>query len=289
MSMLALVILLLAVASYGPLSAAPVARWFDHLAQLPAFRLLWLACGVLFIQRVLVRIYLCARIYGLTFALLVPLRIQIGTVINCVATASAFIQFNYAGVQNKKLKWLKTEHNFVGLPLPGVASLAFQPFRTTSDMAAAIALSPVRALASVYRFARRKLRLPLPAGEFALAGAAASASFAPATQTPDIAAAAFRALPFDAVRKYKAVPFRFWEGRLLVACPPELSRGSRRKLSRRSYLKLEFVDSREDVLADLRKQYFSGITETGPESGKWVRNAKSSTARQKAKAASAST
>jgi bacteriophage N4 adsorption protein B len=53
-----------------------------------------------------------ARIYGLTFALLTPLRLLLGNCINWAATVVALWNFAGARVRRRRLAWGKTEHQY---------------------------------------------------------------------------------------------------------------------------------------------------------------------------------
>jgi bacteriophage N4 adsorption protein B len=64
------------------------------------------------ILRLAVRMACCARIYGLVFALGVPVRAVYANVLNSAATFLAVGRYASARVQGLPLKWLKTEHVF---------------------------------------------------------------------------------------------------------------------------------------------------------------------------------
>src|SRR5207302_1122762 len=59
----------------------------------------------------------CARIYGLSFAAVVPLRIFWGNIVNCAATAEAVRLFMAARLRRHTPAWRKTDHVYPGDPL----------------------------------------------------------------------------------------------------------------------------------------------------------------------------
>jgi bacteriophage N4 adsorption protein B len=73
---------------------------------------------VLQCYRTLVRMISSGRIYGLVFALTVPVRIPWSNLINSLATCNALYRYAKARLRNERLSWLKTEHNY-----PNKASL----------------------------------------------------------------------------------------------------------------------------------------------------------------------
>jgi len=67
---------------------------------------------VLQILRMGWRIYFCARVYGIPYALLVPVRIPWSNLINTLATLSALQRYALARWRKHPLVWLKTEHAY---------------------------------------------------------------------------------------------------------------------------------------------------------------------------------
>ncbi len=58
------------------------------------------------------RIYFTRRVYGMPYALLVPLRIPWSNLVNTLATISALARYARARWRNEPLVWLKTEHAY---------------------------------------------------------------------------------------------------------------------------------------------------------------------------------
>ena len=74
----------------------------------------WVIVATLAIQAVqtTVRMTCCARLYGLRFALAVPLRTVFGNWINTVATWNAVRTYAAARLRGEPLRWVKTEHAY---------------------------------------------------------------------------------------------------------------------------------------------------------------------------------
>ena len=62
--------------------------------------------------RMTARMFFTARVYGIAYALLVPLRIPWANAINSFATLNAIWRYVRARVRKERLVWLKTEHNY---------------------------------------------------------------------------------------------------------------------------------------------------------------------------------
>ena len=58
------------------------------------------------------RIYFTRRVYGMPYALLVPIRIPWSNLVNTLATISALARYARARWRNEPLVWLKTEHAY---------------------------------------------------------------------------------------------------------------------------------------------------------------------------------
>lgn len=99
----------------------------------------WLFCGTLFFQllRVGVRTGCVARVYGLRFALGVPLRVCWGNWINFLATAAALRRYLLARLGHAQLTWAKTEHRY-----PSRFALMNQKRRVGGILAGAGRLDP---------------------------------------------------------------------------------------------------------------------------------------------------
>jgi len=94
-----------AVFCYGLLTAA----WTRSSPA--AMRLAFATLGLQVI-RTLVRMTCSARIYGLRFALGVPVRIVYANALNATATGNAILKYTVARVRGRPLRWLKTDHAY---------------------------------------------------------------------------------------------------------------------------------------------------------------------------------
>ena len=121
LSLLALVL----VALSGAASLAPeflsLGKWLWLTGSIPAADSLYFACTLLAGERLLVRMFLVSRIYGIPFALAAPLRMLLSTSINALATVSAFHRFTRARANRRRLSWVKTDHAFPKVLSPQAA------------------------------------------------------------------------------------------------------------------------------------------------------------------------
>jgi adsorption protein B len=62
--------------------------------------------------RVIIRMGCVARVYGLVFALGVPLRLPYANVLNAAATVQAVVRYASARTRRLPLRWVKTEHSY---------------------------------------------------------------------------------------------------------------------------------------------------------------------------------
>lgn len=79
-----------------------------HLELLPVAGL-----GVMLqFNRMLFRMHFSGRVYGLLFALTVPLRVPYSNLVNTLATMNALARYSKARLRGETLVWLKTEHQY---------------------------------------------------------------------------------------------------------------------------------------------------------------------------------
>jgi bacteriophage N4 adsorption protein B len=64
------------------------------------------------ILRMAVRMTCVARVYGMVFALGVPLRLPYANLLNAAATVRAVAHYVYARMRRIPLRWVKTEHSY---------------------------------------------------------------------------------------------------------------------------------------------------------------------------------
>ncbi len=86
---------------------------FGVLAALTGPLLVLTSIGLLLqMIRILWRVYFSSRIYGVAYAMLVPLRIPWSNLVNTLATISALARYFRSRWRNEPMVWLKTEHAY---------------------------------------------------------------------------------------------------------------------------------------------------------------------------------
>jgi adsorption protein B len=176
---------------------------------------------VLLLYRTTVRAVCAGRLYGLAFALTVPLRGVCANFINSMASFLAMFRFARAKIRGEPLLWVKTEHKYpsrstllahkrkLGEILTGSGYL------TETQLQAALLLKPPDLRLGEYlvthgllteeeMYEALSLQQGLPAGPI---------------DPDDIAPNAARALPRHVVRNWRVLPFRISAGSLHLATP----------------------------------------------------------------------
>jgi bacteriophage N4 adsorption protein B len=208
----------------------PVVRWLCSFT----FALQWF--------RITLRVVCVTRIYGLLFALGVPLRALYGNLINCAASVRAVYTFVRAKLRRQQVAWLKTDHaypNRSALPthrrdLPEViVSAGIISREELSNLHAK--MGPEEELAD-FLLAYQIL------SEEELCQALSLQSGLPVThvETGGINARVIQSLPVRVQERFGIVPYRVEEGRLLVAGTRVLSSEVLEDLKRFSQLPLDF-------------------------------------------------
>jgi adsorption protein B len=212
-----------------------------HRALSP--KLFWVTAAFQ-IERLAVRMFCTARIYGLGFALGVPLRAFVANYINAISTLRAVWIYSSARFQGRPLAWLKTEHAYpsrnalAGHRRKLGAVLAGSGYISEDTLADALSEQPVGVRLGEFLLARGditeqelyealSLQQTVPAGELA----------------PDrVDALVTRLLPRRLVRDWKVLPYQISGGNLFLASPEvpsdEMTRAVRgfTRLSLRFYL-----------------------------------------------------
>ncbi len=99
LSLIANMLIVMSLAGVGPVFEGPLLLVTSLGLMLQCLRVWW-------------RIYFTARVYGVAYALMVPIRIPWSNLVNTMATFSALIRFARARWRNEPLVWLKTEHAY---------------------------------------------------------------------------------------------------------------------------------------------------------------------------------
>lgn len=192
--------------------------------------------------RLATRMFAVARIYGVPFALGVPIRALYANLLNSAATVQAVARFAFARAHGRPLKWIKTDHAF-----PSRAALLKHTRMlgeilvssgelSAEQLDAALAMKPAdvrlgeflvrRSLASedaVYE--ALSLQQGLPLSDF---------------EEHEIPGVVVRALPGHVMRDWRVVPFRVAEGSLFLASPDLPSLEMSAELHRFTSLEIRF-------------------------------------------------
>jgi bacteriophage N4 adsorption protein B len=192
--------------------------WAFAIANPKILALCWFT---LFLQsfRLALRAMYVARIFGLTFALGVPLRCFHGNLVNCCASLGAMWRYLHARLHRRPLAWLKTEHAY-----PSREALLLHRRELGEVLVASSYLSETQL---------QRIRAEMPDGadladyllmrgllaDEDLCKAISLQSGVPSTRVdirrvkPRIA----RTLPAHVEQRFGIVPFSVEDGRLLVA------------------------------------------------------------------------
>jgi adsorption protein B len=213
---------------------------------------LWRLCLATFalaLTQVAMRVWCSARIYRWPFAAAAPLRAGWGNVVNFVATAEALRQFAAARFQRRAMAWRKTEHIY---PRPRLGEVLVR-LRSVpiDDVEAAASTLPKGLRLGEYLIQSHKL------SEESLYQALGVQSGIPAGPVNrfEVDRLAARALPAEAARRWKVLPFRVAAGHLHVAIADIPSRELTRELASLSSLEISFRLVRPAEFAQLSREY----------------------------------
>ncbi len=195
------------------------ARW-GLAAYVLQPELLWITAAFQ-VERLVVRLGCTARIYGLRFALAVPLRAILANYINAVSSLRAIWIYGNARLHGRPLVWLKTEHAYptrnalaehrrrLGEVLLGSGYLDDETLAgALRDQPAGVRLGEY--LVSLGAITEHDLYEAL-----SLQQSLSSGELIPDSVDPPVA----RLLPRRLVRKWKVLPFQIASGSLFLASP----------------------------------------------------------------------
>ena len=189
--------------------------------------------------RMVVRMLCCARVYGIVFALGVPVRAVYANALNSAATFHAIARYAHARALGRPLKWLKTEHAYptraallahkrkLGEILIGAGHL------TPSSLEAALASLPKTLRLGEHLIVTGQLSPEAVCEALSVQQGLPVAIIEPSSVAFGIA----RTLPERVVREWRVLPFRIAGGNLFLAGPEVPTRETTQAL--RSFTALE--------------------------------------------------
>lgn len=208
----------------------------------PAMRWVFLCTLALSALHLTIRGACVARIYGLRFALGVPMRAVWGNWLNSVATVMALWRYFAAKMRRQPMTWLKTEHAY---PTHGGLAahkrelgevLVAQGSVDASLLETARQMKPAHESLGDYL-----VRMGLLTAEALCAALAAQQNLPQGVKAGGkIQKRATRALPAWVVEKCKVIPFRVDEGEIFVATSEVPTDRKTRELGKFSRLKIRY-------------------------------------------------
>ena len=185
---------------------------------------------------------LCSRrIYGWRFAMFVPIRMLLGNVLNCAATARALFLYGRARVRGEPLVWVKTEHAY---PSPAALTcekrllgeiLVGSQYVTAADLDDAL-----ESRRGGERLGERLIRAGKLTEQELYEALSLQQNLPLGPPNSEISAAAMRTVPSDVSRRWRVLPFQISEGELLVAGPELPCAEMTEELARFSRLEVRF-------------------------------------------------
>lgn len=221
---------------------------FANLIPVWVARMCWATCWVTMLQ-VSVRSWCSARIYGWHFAAGALVRATWGNAINCIATVAAVRQFSLARIQRRSMDWRKTDHVYprarLGELLVRMRTLAQGDVeRAARDLPKGLRIGEylvqLQMLSEENLYQALSLQAGIPVGLLSSGG---------------VDRLATRALPVEAVRHWKVLPYRVETGRLHVATADVPSQELTRELASLSALEIRYCLVRPGEFAKLAREY----------------------------------
>lgn len=192
--------------------------------------------------RMAVRMACCRRVYGIGFALGVPVRAVYANALNSAATFQALGRFATARALGRPLKWLKTAHAY---PNRGVLLahkrrlgeiLVAAGHLTSSALAEALQTVPPALRLGEHLIDTKRISAEILCEALSMQQGLPIAQVAPLQVSPAVA----HALPERVVRDWKVLPFRVAEGNLFLASPEVPGAETARVLRSFTSLELKF-------------------------------------------------
>ncbi len=194
------------------------------------------------VLRAVIRMCCVGRIYGVVFALGVPIRAVCANALNSAATFQALGRYATARALGRPLKWLKTEHAY-----PNRAALLAHKRKLGEILVGAGHLTPAM-LAAALESLPQSMRLGehlVNSGQLSHENLYEGLSLQQGLPIARLDARLVpsgiaRALPEKIVRDWKVLPFRVAEGNLFVASPEIPTPETNRALRQFTALELRF-------------------------------------------------
>lgn len=187
--------------------------------------------------------FLCvARIYGVPFALGVPVRAVYANALNSAATVQAVARFSIARALGRPLKWVKTDHSFpTRAALLAHKRMLGEILISSGDLSAAGLQSALAAKPTHVKLGEFLIRTSL-ASEHAVYEALSLQQGLPLADPDEeeIAPGVARAVPARIARDLRVLPFRVAEGSLHLATPDLPTLEMTAELHRFTSLELRF-------------------------------------------------
>jgi adsorption protein B len=199
-----------------------------------------MATAALAAIRLGVRMGCTGRVYGLRFALGVPVRAVCANALNAAAAVRSVAGYAIARARRERLAWMKTDHAFPsGAALAGGRRrigeiLVSSGWITQAALSAAMARKPADV-----RTGEHLVRLRL-IDDASLYRALSLQQGVPVAEVGEIPAPVARALPLGAIREWRVLPFRVTDGSFYVATPEVPSERMEKGLGEFTRLKLRF-------------------------------------------------
>jgi adsorption protein B len=173
------------------------------------------------LARLGIRMACVARVYGAAFSLGVPIRVFCANFLNASATFGALFQYFAARLQQRPLKWLKTEHAY-----PSRAVLLAHKRRLgeilvgSGQVTAAALRQALETLPDGVRLGAQLVRLGYLREDQLYEALSLQQGLPLAYLVPeDVERKSVRVLPSAVARNWRVLPFRVAEGSLFVAGP----------------------------------------------------------------------
>jgi adsorption protein B len=187
----------------------------------PVASRLAVATAALQIVRLAVRMTCVGRIYGIGFALGVPIRAVYANALNCAATLRAVARYVTARVRGVPLRWLKTDHEFPSLAALAASHrklgeiLVSEGYLSTAQLRFALSTKP-----EMLRIGEHLVRTGLVRETELYAGLSLQKGLPVASiERHDISLPVARALPEQACNRWRVLPFRIDGAALHIATP----------------------------------------------------------------------